>query len=167
MSKKHSRPGSTPATVELEKAGIEFTMVHYERDRREEKKEGYGLEGAHNLGLDPHIVFKTLLADDGHEIVVGIVPASGHLDMKKLAKVAGLKKLDMADPKKAMRVTGYVTGGISPFGQKVRHRTFLDQSAMKYPTILVSAGKRGYSVIVRPDDILRATHGIAAEIGKE
>jgi Cys-tRNA(Pro)/Cys-tRNA(Cys) deacylase len=145
---------STPATQQLEKAGVHFSTVFYSRDRRDEKKEGYGLEGAHNLGVDPHQVFKTLLADSGEEIIVGVVPASGHLDMKKLAHAAGVKKLEMADPKKAMRVTGYVTGGISPFGQKVHHRTCLDASAMNYPTILVSAGRRGASVVVDPKDLV-------------
>jgi Cys-tRNA(Pro)/Cys-tRNA(Cys) deacylase len=162
--KKKTESASTPATVQLEKAGVHYSLVFYSRDRRDEKKEGYGLEGAHNLGMDPHQVFKTLLADSGSEIVVGVVPVSGHLDMKKLAHAAGLKKLEMADPKKAMRVTGYVTGGISPFGQKVRHRTFLDASALSFPQILVSAGKRGASVVIDPHDLVTVCQAGVADI---
>ena len=141
--KKKQNSASTPATTVLEKLGISFETVSYEHDADHMDK-GYGLEGAAKLGVDPHQTFKTLLAEDEstHEIVVGVVPAAGHLDMKALAQAAGLKKCEMADPAKAMRVTGYVTGGISPLGQKVTHRTFIDTSAHDFPTILVSAGNR-------------------------
>lgn len=164
---KRSKDGesSTPALRELESAGADFTPIHYEHSA-DHMDDGYGMETARKLGLDPHRVFKTLLADSGEEIVVGVVPASGHLDMKKLAKAAGLKKCEMADPKKAMRVTGYVVGGISPFGQKVKHRIFLDISAMDFETILVSGGKRGFSVELAPQTLLDVTGGTAADIAK-
>lgn len=164
-NKKKDMESSTPALRELEKAGATFEPVHYEHSA-DHMDDGYGMETARKLGIDPHRVFKTLLADSGDEIVVGVVPVSGHLDMKKLARAAGLKKCDMADPKKAMRVTGYVVGGISPFGQKVKHRIFLDSSAMDFDSILVSGGKRGFSVALAPQTLLDVTGGTAADIAQ-
>lgn len=167
MSKKkrNAKPGSTAAIVQLEKAGATFDTVEYDHSP-DDMDEGYGLEGAKKLGMDPHQVFKTLLADSGTELVVGVVPVSGHLDLKKLAAAAGVKKLEMADPAKAQRSTGYVVGGISPFGQKARHRTFLDSSAQEFPTILVSGGKRGFDVVVAPQVLLSVLNATPVAIAK-
>lgn len=174
MSKKKRKNGkggeaesaSTPATEQLEKDGVHFEAVSYEHDP-DHMDGGYGLEGAAKLGIDPHQAFKTLMAGNDEEIVVGVVPVSGHLDMKKLAKAAGLKKIDMVDPAVAARVTGYVPGGISPFGQRTRHRVFLDSSALDFPAILVSGGKRGFSVMVSPQDLVDVTHGTIAPIARD
>lgn len=163
--KKNKKTGSTPAIAQLENAGAVFDTVEYNHSSDDMDK-GYGIEGATKLGLDPHHVFKTLLADSGSELIVGIVPVSGHLDLKKLASAAHVKKLEMADPQKAQRATGYVVGGISPFGQKIKHRTFLDSSALELPTVLVSGGKRGFDVIVSPQVLLDVLNSSAAPIGK-
>lgn len=85
--------------------------------------------------------------------------------MKALAAAVGAKKASMADPKVAMRESGYVVGGISPLGQKTRHKTVLDESAMQFDQILVSGGKRGLSVGVNPQDLLKVLNAIAAPIG--
>lgn len=156
---------STPATAALEKAGVHFRPVSYEHDA-DHMDEGYGLEGAEKMGIDPHQAFKTLMAGNKEEIVVGVVPVSGHLDMKKLAAAAGLKKVDMVDPQTASRVTGYVPGGISPLGQRMRHRVFLDSSALDFPTISVSGGKRGFAVLLAPQDLVDVCHAQVAPIAK-
>ena len=106
--------------------------------------DGYGVEAATKLGFDEHQVFKTLMADTGSERVVGVVPVSGHMDLKALAAAVGAKKAAMADPKVAMRESGYVVGGISPLGQRTHHKTVLDESALQYGEILLSGGKRGF-----------------------
>ncbi len=144
-SKHDKGAGSTPATVQLEKAGVEFHVYEYEHSN-DHMDDGYGVEAATKLGFDEHQVFKTLMADTGSERVVGVVPVSGHMDLKALAAAVGAKKASMADPKVAMRESGYVVGGISPLGQKTRHKTVLDESAMQFDQILVSGGKRGLSV---------------------
>ncbi|REM97130.1 Cys-tRNA(Pro) deacylase, partial [Mycobacterium tuberculosis] len=85
-------------------------------------------------GLDPAQVFKTLLAStEKHELLVAIVPVSGTLDLKALAAAAGCRKCEMANAEVAQRATGYLVGGISPLGQKKKHRTFLDTSARALP----------------------------------
>ena len=109
------------------------------------------------LGVDPDRIFKTLLADLGGELVVAVVPVSRQLDLKALAASLGAKKATMADPAAATRSTGYVLGGISPFGQRTRLRTVVDASAARFPTVYVSAGKRGLQVEVAPADLLHVT----------
>ena len=105
------------------------------------------------------------MADTGSERVVGVVPVSGHMDLKALAAAAGAKKASMADPKVAMRESGYVVGGISPLGQKTHHKTVLDESALQFDQILVSGGKRGLSVGINPQDLLKVLDAVAAPIG--
>ena len=147
----------TPAIRLLNKAGIPHRILSYNHDPG---AESYGTEAAEALGLDPTTVYKTLLATvDGltrsgrPETVVAIVPVAGRLDLKALARAAGAKKAAMTDPAQAERLTGYVVGGISPVGQRKRHRTFIDQSAGKHDTINVSAGRRGLEVALAPTDL--------------
>ncbi|WP_206432051.1 Cys-tRNA(Pro) deacylase [Bifidobacterium dolichotidis] len=152
---KHAKgAASTPALRQLQAAGVPFKVYEYEHSN-DHMDDGYGIEAAKKLGFDEHQVFKTLMADAGSERIVGVVPVSGHMDLKALASAAGLKKAQMADPKVAMRESGYVVGGISPFGQKVHHTTVLDESAEQFDEILVSGGKRGMSVGVNPHDLLK------------
>ena len=99
------------------------------------------MEAAEKLGVPPERVFKTLVvALDGKELAVGIIPVDAMLSMKLIAKAAGAKKAVMAQPADVERATGYVLGGVSPLGQKKRLRTFIDSSAEAFSTILVSAG---------------------------
>jgi Cys-tRNA(Pro)/Cys-tRNA(Cys) deacylase len=154
----------TPATVALAALGIPFLEHEYAHDAN---VTGFGLEAAEVLGADPDQVFKTLLADADGTLVVGIVPVSGKLDLKALALAVGAKKAEMADPKLAERRTGYVVGGISPIGQKVRLATVLDETAELFETILVSGGRRGFDIELSPADLLRATGGTLAAIARD
>ncbi len=97
---------------------------------------------------------------------MAIVPVSGTLDLKALAEAAGCKRCEMADVEQAQRATGYLVGGISPLGQKKRHRTFLDVTAQALPVAHVSAGRRGLEVALSPADLLQLTGGTYAPIGK-
>ncbi|NYG57956.1 Cys-tRNA(Pro)/Cys-tRNA(Cys) deacylase [Nocardioides daedukensis] len=159
------RAGSagTPATVALGAAGVEFTAHPYEHDPR---AASYGLEAAELLGLEPAQVFKTLLADTGAQLVVGIVPVTGQLDLKALARAVGASRCTMADPAAAQRATGYVVGGISPVGQKKTHPTVLDASALEHSVVYVSGGRRGLDLGLAPADLVRVTGAITARIGR-
>lgn len=143
----------TPAIRFLERHGTWHNVHAYEVDSVEAT---YAEAVAAALGIAPERLFKTLVArlKEG-ELVVGLVPASSSLDLRSLARAAGAKSADMAAPKDAERVTGYVTGGISPFGQRRAMRAFADSSITAFDTIFVSAGRRGLQVEVRPDDLLR------------
>lgn len=154
---------ATPATAALTRAGIDFISHPYRHDPR---AGSFGLEAATELGVAPERVFKTLLADVDGELVVGIVPVSGQLDLKALARALGGSKASMAQVKDAERATGYVTGGISPIGQRRRHRTVLDASAARHRTIFVSGGRRGLDLELTPADLAAITEAITAEIGR-
>ena len=106
------------------------------------------------LGFEPARVFKTLLAADDRQLVVGIIPVDRKLDLKALAVATGHKKLAMANPEVAERATGMVVGGISPIGQKRLLPTVLDDSALAFETILVSGGRRGLDVELAPGDLI-------------
>lgn len=124
------------------------------------------MEAAELLGLEPARVFKTLLADVDGELVVAIVPVTSTLDLKALAATLGGKRAHMADPAQAQRTTGYVLGGISPIGQKKRHRTVLDSSADLWPSIYVSGGRRGLDLELTPDDLIAVTSALCARIAR-
>lgn len=158
---RRKRAGGTPATVALTAAGIDFTLHPYEHDAR---TESYGLEAAEALGVDPERVFKTLMASVDGRLSVGIVPVAGQLDLKALAKALGGSRAAMADLAYAERATGYVAGGISPVGQKRAHRTVLDESALTYDTVFVSAGRRGLDLEIAPADLVRVTAAATASI---
>lgn len=162
MAAKRSA-GGTPATVALSRAGVEFTLHAYEHDPR---AASYGLEAAAALGVEPGRVFKTLLAEVDGRLVVGIVPVDGQLDLKALARAVGGSRATMADPAAAQRATGYVVGGISPFGQKRAHPTVVDASAHDHATVLVSAGRRGLDLEISPADLVRVLEATTGQIGR-
>jgi len=163
MAKKARGAGGTPATVALSAAGIAFEARAYEHDPR---AASYGLEAAEALDADPARVFKTLLASLDGSLVVGIVPVTGQLDLKALARALGGSKAVMAEVAAAERATGYVAGGISPVGQKRRHPTVLDASALEHDTILVSGGRRGFDLELAPADLVAITGAVTATIGR-
>lgn len=153
---------STPAVRTLEKTGVPFELHTYEVD--DAVGEGYGQAVAAAIGVEAGRVFKTLMAEVDGEHVAAIVPVDSRLSLKGLARAAGGKKAAMAHPADAERLTGYVTGGISPIGQRRRHRTFLDDTAASFATIYVSAGKRGLQVELGPDHLLALTRATLASL---
>jgi Cys-tRNA(Pro)/Cys-tRNA(Cys) deacylase len=156
----------TPAIQAAERAGIAFDVLAYAHDPA---APSYGLEAAERLGLDPASVFKTLLVTvEGlpGALAVGIVPVTMQLDLKAMAQAAGGKRAEMADPKVAERATGYVLGGISPLGQKRRLPTVIDETAVLFERVHVSAGRRGLEIALAPGDLLALTAGTLAAIGR-
>ena len=156
----------TPATLALAAAGVEFRVHEFHHDPGERNS---GQAAAAALGVEPDRVFKTLLADvtvDGRvEQVVGIVPVSGQLSLRELAAAMGGKRAEMCAPELAERLTGYVVGGISPFGQKKRLRTAIDETCVLFDTIFVSGGKRGLDLEIAPDSLVRVLNAVVAPIG--
>ncbi len=154
----------TPAVAAAKRAGIEYRLHEYEHDPAHSS---YGEEAAEALSVQPSRVFKTLLVElAGGGLAVGLVPVTGQLDLKAIAKALGAKKATMADVAAAERATGYVAGGISPLGQKQRLPFAIDESALTFETIFVSAGRRGLEIELAPTDLLRLTGAVAAPIGR-
>ena len=128
--------------------------------------EAYGEEAAAALGVGPDRVFKTLLAEVDAALVVAVVPVSGRLDLKALAVAVGGKRGSMAEVRVAERATGYVVGGISPFGQRRALPTVLDASAGRHRTIYVSAGRRGVDLEVAPADLVRVLDATLTDLAR-
>lgn len=153
---------ATPATRALEEAGVGFRLHEYHVG--EKVGEGYGEAVAAAIGLPPERVFKTLLARVDGSPVVAIVPVAGRLSTKLLAAAASGKRAEMMSPGDAERLTGYVTGGISPIAQKVVAPAFIDESAQGCDTIAVSGGRRGIQLELTPADLARVTGARSAPL---
>ncbi len=153
----------TPATVALTRAKVAYTEHSYAHDP---SSGSYGLEAAAALGAPPERVFKTLLARVDGALTVAVVPVSGQLDLKALAAAVGGKRAEMAEPKDAERVTGYVVGGISPVGLRKALPTVVDVTATGFPTVFVSGGRRGLDLELASDDLVRVTRATVAPIGR-
>ena len=143
--------GNTPALLALARAQVTFESHEYEVTATEGT---YGESVAAALGVQPERMFKTLVAQVDGKPAVAIVPVNRQLVLKALAGAAGGKRARMADPMDAERWTGYVTGGISPFGQKRRLAFYVDASLRDHATVYVSGGRRGLQVEIAPDDLI-------------
>jgi len=115
----------------------------------------YGRAVAEALGVDPARLFKTLVAFADDRPLVGLVPADVRLSVKSLARAVGVRRVRLASPQEARRLTGYVPGGISPFGQRRRMPVLVDESALDHPSIWVSAGKRGLQIEIDPAELVK------------
>jgi Cys-tRNA(Pro)/Cys-tRNA(Cys) deacylase len=151
----------TPATKLLAQQKIVHTLHPYEHDARESS---YGDEAAAALGVEPARLFKTLVASVDGRLTCAVVPVSGQLDLKALARAVSGKRATMADPAAAARATGYVLGGISPLGQRSRIPVVIDESALRLTTMFVSAGQRGLQVELAPADLVRLSGASTAPI---
>jgi len=156
--------GATPAMVMLERSGVEFAVHAFNHDLIDAEELGYGRAAAHALGVDESRVFKTLLAQSEKSAVVAIVPVSSQLSLKALAQVLGVKRCEMVPANDAQRITGYVVGGISPFGQKKKLLTVVDESAIDLSTMFVSGGRRGLDIEVAPTELIRVLDALSGAI---
>ena len=149
----------TNAIRELEIHKIEHSTKEYEVDENNLDAVSVALK----VGEDITRVFKTLvLLNDKKEMVVACIPGMEKLDLKKLAKLSGNKKLEMLPMKDLLVYTGYVRGGCSPIGIKKKHTAFIHESALENKTIFVSGGMRGIQIEIEPQkliDYLKLTVG--------
>jgi Cys-tRNA(Pro)/Cys-tRNA(Cys) deacylase len=156
-----SKAGGTPATALLTRQRVRFATHAYDVPA---DTPNYGAEVAAALGQPPGRVFKTLVATVDGRLAVGVVPVTGSLDLKALAAALGGKRAAMAEPADAERATGYVTGGISPLGQRSRLPIVVDDSLPGWPTVFVSAGRRGLQLEIAPADLVRTAGAAVAAI---
>ena len=142
----------TNAVRLVQQAQIPCREAFYEYDENDLN----GNHAAKALGFPPEQVFKTLVArGDRTGIHVFCIPVSRELDLKKAAKAAGDKSVDMVAVKELLGLTGYIRGGCSPVGMKKRYPTHFDQSCLQFREIAVSAGARGHQMILPPEELLR------------
>ena len=115
--------------------------------------------------MPPEQVFKTLLVTGGPDIYrFAVVPGDAELDFKKLARAAGLRKAEMAPLKDVQPLTGYIRGGVTLFGARKPYPAYVDETAILFDQISVSAGARGTQLILSPNDYLRAAQALEVEV---
>ena len=132
----------------LDATKIPYCTAEYDWDESDLS----GTHAAKAVGLPPEQVFKTLVARGAKQgYLVFCIPVCCELDLKKAAKAAGDKKVELIHVKELLPLTGYLRGGCSPIGMKKTFPTFLDETAQLFDTIAVSAGQRGCQVILPPD----------------
>jgi len=148
----------------LEGLGIEFELREYEVD----PDDLTAITVAKKIGMPPEQVFKTLLTTGGPDVYLfAVVPGDAELDFKKLARAAGLRRAEMVSLKDVQPLTGYVRGGVTVFGAKKAYPVWVDETAILFDRISVSAGTRGTQLILTPDDYLRAANAQTADLTKD
>ncbi len=148
----------------LEQAGIEFETGEYQVDESDLS----GVHAAAELGVEPECVFKTLVVrGEKKGLFVFCIPVAEELDLKKCAACAGEKKVEMIHVKELLPLTGYIRGGCSPVGMKKKYPTFIDETAVLFEKIYVSAGQRGVQLIVNPEALAEYLQAEFADLTKQ
>ena len=147
----------------LERGGYTYTLHSYPVDREDLSLS----HAAKQLGVPPGMLFKTLVTlNEKHQPIIAVVSGEHTLDLKALAQAAGCKKCTMLPMKEMPAVTGYVRGGCSPLGMKKLFPTFLDQVALEYERIWISAGVRGLQLALSPHALIEVLGAKCAFLGK-
>ena len=151
----------TNATRFLVSLGISFELCEYEVDPDDLS----ALTVAKKIGMPAEQVFKTLLVTGGPNIYrFAVIPGDAELDFKKLARAANLRKAEMVTLKDVQPLTGYIRGGVTLFGAKKPYPTYIDETAILFDKISVSAGARGTQILLSPQDYMTAAHALDVEI---
>ena len=160
MAKKE-KIEKTNAMRQLDSAGIDHDIREYDYDESD-------LSGEHvaaTLGISEEEIFKTLVTHSNTgEYFVFVIPVASELNLKKAASVAGAKKIEMIHVKELLPLTGYVRGGCSPIGMKKHFPTFIDETAILYDYIYISAGKRGAQIIINGEKLAEFIDASFADI---
>lgn len=158
---------ATPGIAALVKAGVPHQVLTFDHDPRQQS---FGAEAVSALtaaaGIEPGQIYKTLVIMVPNGWAVAIVPATARLSLKAAAAALGVAKAAMAEAAVAERATGYVVGAVSPFGQRRRLPTVVDSSALRWERVFCSAGRRGWEVAVAPQDLIRLTGAVTADISR-
>ncbi len=148
----------------LENLSICFELREYEVDPDDLS----AITVARKIGMPPEQVFKTLITTGGPGVYLfAVVPGDAELDFKKLARAAGVRKTEMVALKEVQALTGYIRGGVTVFGAKKAFPVFVDETAILFDKISVSAGTRGTQLILSPDDYIRAASAQTADLTKD
>ena len=146
MAKKDKHVSATPATEWLRERGVAFTEHVYDY-----VDHGGTTESARQLGVDEHMVVKTLvMRDERAEPLIVLMHGDASVSTKNLAREIGVKSVEPCRPEDAQRASGYQLGGTSPFGTRKTLRVFVEASVLELPRILINGGRRGYLVGIVP-----------------
>jgi len=144
----------------LDRAGVSYTVREFQ------ETELGAEEVAEKLDIPLDQVFKTLVArGDRTGVILVCLPGTTTLSLKSLARASGDKQVALVETDEILRLTGYIRGGVSPFGGKKVYPVYLDDRALEQPTISISAGMRGMQILLAPQDLIRVTRGTVAPLG--
>ncbi len=153
----------TNAARALDSLGVRYELRDYEVDPEHLEAESV----AAKVGLPPERVFKTLVArGDRNGVCFAVIPANTELNLKALASASGDRKIEMVTLKEVQPLTGYIRGGVTVLGAKRHYPVYVDETIQLWDSISVSAGVRGTQVILKPEDYLRVTEGVMADIAR-
>lgn len=151
----------TNAVRLIEQAKLSFRCTEYEYDESDLS----GTHAAQAIGMPSEQVFKTLVTrGDKRGILVFCIPVCCELDLKKAAKAAADKKVEMIPMKELLPLTGYIRGGCSPIGMKKSYPTYIDETVVLYDEIAVSAGVRGQQILLSPNDLIQYANMIVCDL---
>lgn len=154
----------TNAARTLDNLGIRYELLSYDVD----PNDLVATSTAQKLGLPADQVFKTLVVEgDRHGVAMAVVPGSYQLDLKALAKLSKNRKVETVALKRVQPLTGYIRGGVTALACKKPYPVFLDEWAQVYERIAVSAGMRGWMLMLNSQDYIRATEATVGEISAE
>jgi len=153
----------TNAARSLDRLKIDYKLVEYEVDESDLSAETV----ARKVNLPLEQVFKTLVVrGDKTGVLLACIPGNMELDLKAMAAVSGNKNVEMVHVGEIQQLTGYIRGGVSPIGTKKQYPIFLDERAMRFRFISISAGMRGSQIYISPEDLVKALNITRCEIGQ-
>lgn len=165
MASKSRQSAATPALGFLNERGIAHGVHTFEHDHSSRGDHpDFAMEAARLLGVPPEAVFKSLVWFVDSRLVLALVPATTTVSAKFLARAVGGKKANLADVASAERVSGSVTGAISPLGLRQELPVVIDEEVRLHPVVYVSAGRRGLEVSLDPQDLIAATSARVAAL---
>ncbi|MCC6264681.1 MAG: Cys-tRNA(Pro) deacylase [Bryobacterales bacterium] len=154
----------TNAARILDSEGIDYDLIEYAVDPADLAAESV----AAKIGLPPEQVFKTLVVrGDRNGVCFAVIPGDGALDLKALARVTGDRGMELVPLKEVQPLTGYIRGGVTVLGARKAYPVYLDETAILFDRISVSAGQRGLQLLLAPEDYVRATGATMAGISRE
>lgn len=149
----------------LETMNIPYEAAEYDDDGEHKLEHGAAAMTAKKVGVDPEQVFKTIVfKSDSKEVLVFCQSAVSEINLKKARTAAGCKEVAPVKEQELLGLTGYIRGGCSPLGMKKQYRTFIDETALLYDVICVSAGVRGTQLKLNPEDLIKATNATVCDL---
>ncbi len=153
----------TNAARILDRLKIQYELKEYKVDPNDLS----AIHVAKEVNMDIKMVFKTLVArSDKNDIIMACIPGDDELHLKKLAHAAKFKKVEMIHLKELQPLTGYIRGGCSPLGAKKEYPVFLDETALSWEKIAISAGIRGEQILINPNDLIKAVNATVCDLIK-
>ena len=149
----------------LEGLKIPYEAKEYDDDGEHVLEKGAAGRMAEKLGVNAAMVFKTIvMRTESREICVFCQNALNEINLKKARQAAGCKEINPVKPEELLALTGYIRGGCTPIGMKKQFRTFIDNSVMENEKVCVSGGQRGIQIILKPEDLVKASKAVVCDL---